>query len=132
MLDETVWTAAREFRPERFLDGGEGCGVDITGSREIKMMPFGAGPRICPGYAIGIHHAEYFVARMATLLQPWLPGVGDGERAQIRRWGGSIPCPGARIRLPLAVATTTRSAGRPSIHTLELCLPRIKSGVGRQ
>ncbi|KAF8772273.1 hypothetical protein HU200_005989 [Digitaria exilis] len=70
--DETVWTAAREFRPERFVDGGEGCGVDITGSREIKMMPFGAGRRICPGYALGIHHAEYFVARMVRELE-WRP-----------------------------------------------------------
>jgi len=75
--DEAVWTAAREFRPERFLDGGEGRGVDITGSREIRMMPFGAGRRMCPGYALGTHHAEYFVARMVSELQ-WLPGA-DGE-----------------------------------------------------
>ncbi|KAL6629326.1 hypothetical protein ACP70R_029091 [Stipagrostis hirtigluma subsp. patula] len=74
--DETVWTAAREFRPERFLDGGEGQGVDITGSREIKMMPFGAGRRMCPGYSLGIHHAEYFVARMVKELE-WLPPVGN-------------------------------------------------------
>ncbi|CAL4890534.1 unnamed protein product [Urochloa decumbens] len=75
--DETVWTAAREFRPERFLPGGEGCGVDITGSREIKMMPFGAGRRMCPGYALGTHHAEYFVARLVRDLE-WRPAA-DGE-----------------------------------------------------
>ncbi|KAG0531237.1 hypothetical protein BDA96_04G006500 [Sorghum bicolor] len=74
--DETVWTAAREFRPDRFVDGGEGCDVDITGSREIKMMPFGAGRRMCPGYSLGIHHAEYFVARMVRDLE-WRPPV-DG------------------------------------------------------
>ncbi|KQJ84862.1 cytochrome P450 89A2 [Brachypodium distachyon] len=70
--DEATWTAARKFRPERFMPGGEGHGVDVTGSREIKMMPFGAGRRACPGYALGIHHAEYFVARMVGELQ-WLP-----------------------------------------------------------
>ena len=80
-LDEAVWTAAREFRPERFLDGGEGCGVDITGRREIKMMPFGAGRRMCPGYAVGIHHAEYFVARMVRELE-WRPAA-DGVAADM-------------------------------------------------
>ncbi|XP_034583958.1 cytochrome P450 89A2-like [Setaria viridis] len=76
--DEAVWTAAREFRPERFLDGGEGYGVDITGSREIKMMPFGAGRRMCPGYAVGMHHAEYLVARMVRERE-WRPAVDMAE-----------------------------------------------------
>jgi cytochrome P450 len=79
--DETVWTAAREFRPERFLEGAEGHGVDITGTREIKMMPFGAGRRMCPGYSLAMHHAEYFVARMVRELQ-WLPPV-DGEEVDM-------------------------------------------------
>ncbi|OEL20555.1 Cytochrome P450 89A9 [Dichanthelium oligosanthes] len=67
--DETVWTAVRKFRSEQFLDGGEGFDVDITGSKEIKMMPFGAGRRMCPWYAVGMHHAEYFVARMVRELK---------------------------------------------------------------
>jgi cytochrome P450 len=74
--DETVWKVAREFQPDRFLDGGEGCGIDITGSREIKMMPFGAGRRMCPAYSLGIHHAEYFVARMVRDLE-WRPPVEE-------------------------------------------------------
>uniref|UniRef100_R7W7N0 Cytochrome P450 89A2 n=1 Tax=Aegilops tauschii TaxID=37682 RepID=R7W7N0_AEGTA len=85
--DETVWTAAREFRPERFLEGGEGHGVDITGSREIKMMPFGAGRRMCPGYTLGMHHAEYFVARMVREMERREGGERGGG-------AGRRMCPG--------------------------------------
>ncbi|KAJ1297180.1 hypothetical protein BS78_01G358000 [Paspalum vaginatum] len=75
--DETAWKAPLEFRPERFLDGGEGCDVDVTGSREIKMMPFGAGRRMCPGYTLGLLQVEFFVGSLVRQLE-WLPAV-EGE-----------------------------------------------------
>ncbi|KAF8721054.1 hypothetical protein HU200_023468 [Digitaria exilis] len=70
--DGEVWTSPMEFRPERFLDGGEGCDVDLTGSREIKMMPFGAGRRMCPGYTLGLLQVEFFVGSLVRELE-WLP-----------------------------------------------------------
>ncbi|KAJ3680109.1 hypothetical protein LUZ60_016387 [Juncus effusus] len=62
--DDKVWPDPMEFKPERFLEGGEGEGVDITGSREIKMMPFGAGRRICPAVNVALLHLEYFVVNL--------------------------------------------------------------------
>jgi cytochrome P450 len=79
--DEAAWTAAREFRPERFLEGGEGHGVDLTGSREIRMMPFGAGRRMCPGYTLGLLHVEYFVGSLVRELE-WLPPA-EGEEVDM-------------------------------------------------
>lgn len=76
-MDETVWDRPEEFRPERFVNGGEGVGVDLTGSREIKMMPFGVGRRICPGLSLALLHLEYFVANLVLEFE-WgtVPGVG--------------------------------------------------------
>ncbi|KAF5761956.1 putative cytochrome P450 [Helianthus annuus] len=59
-LDPKVWDEPMKFKPERFLvnDGV----FDVSGSRGIKMMPFGAGRRICPGSDLALLHLEYFVA----------------------------------------------------------------------
>lgn len=60
--DPAVWDDPMEFKPERFIREEEP--VDITGSRGIKMMPFGAGRRICPGIGLAMLHLEYYVANM--------------------------------------------------------------------
>ncbi|KAF5725665.1 cytochrome P450 89A2-like [Tripterygium wilfordii] len=77
--DPKVWEEPMSFKPERFMssDGGKGGEViDITGSKEIKMMPFGAGRRMCPGYGLAILHLEYFVA---NLVWNFLWEAKDGD-----------------------------------------------------
>lgn len=77
-LDPEIWGNPEEFRPERFLmiSGKGEAGFDITGSREIKMMPFGAGRRFCPGYTLGLLHLEYFLANMVWKFE-WKAAEGD-------------------------------------------------------
>ncbi|TMW87379.1 hypothetical protein EJD97_020028, partial [Solanum chilense] len=77
-LDPNVWEDPMEFRPERFLVEGSDklADFDITGSKEIKMMPFGAGRRMCPAYALAMLHLEYFVANLVWQFQ-WNPVEGD-------------------------------------------------------
>ncbi|XP_077243060.1 cytochrome P450 89A2-like [Tasmannia lanceolata] len=72
-LDGDVWKDPLEFRRERFLEGEK---VDITGSRETKMMPFGARRRICPAVSLSILHLEYFAANMVREFE-WK--AADGE-----------------------------------------------------
>ncbi|XP_038726388.1 cytochrome P450 89A2-like [Tripterygium wilfordii] len=78
--DPKVWEDPMSFKPERFMssdDGGAGEAFDITGSKEIKMMPFGAGRRMCPGYGLGMLHLEYFVANLVWNFE-WKAKDGDG------------------------------------------------------
>ncbi|KAJ6925542.1 cytochrome P450 77A1-like [Populus alba x Populus x berolinensis] len=69
--DPDLWKDPGEFRPERFLEG-DGVGVDMTGTREVKMMPFGVGRRICPAWSLGVLHVNMLLARMVHAFK-WLP-----------------------------------------------------------
>ena len=74
--DPKVWEDPMAFKPERFLNGGGGGVFDITGSRKIKMMPFGAGRRMCPASGLAILHLEYFVANLVWNFE-WKAVEGD-------------------------------------------------------
>ncbi|KAI4326326.1 hypothetical protein MLD38_031652 [Melastoma candidum] len=72
----------------RFLDessrNGEQAGTtkafDITGRREIKMMPFGAGRRIYPSYGAAILQREYF---LANLIWRYQGNAVDGDAVDL-------------------------------------------------
>ncbi|KVH87801.1 cytochrome P450 [Cynara cardunculus var. scolymus] len=42
--DSNTWSDAQRFKPQRFLD----VGIDYKG-RDLELIPFGTGRRICPG-----------------------------------------------------------------------------------
>ncbi|KAK3415521.1 hypothetical protein EUGRSUZ_H01145 [Eucalyptus grandis] len=74
-----IWEEPMAFKPERFLNsggGGEASGFDITGSKEIKMMPFGVGRRICPASGLAMLHLEYFVANLVWQFK-WRTVAGE-------------------------------------------------------
>ncbi|KAI6696957.1 hypothetical protein NL676_017076 [Syzygium grande] len=48
--DPDVWKSPLEFRPERFLEED----VDMKG-HDFRLLPFGAGRRVCPGAQLGIN-----------------------------------------------------------------------------
>ncbi|KAB2037133.1 hypothetical protein ES319_D03G053300v1, partial [Gossypium barbadense] len=56
-----LWENPMEFKPERFLINGD---FDISGTKEIKMMPFRVGKRMCPAYRLAMLHLKYFVANL--------------------------------------------------------------------
>ncbi|KAK7309477.1 hypothetical protein RJT34_06233 [Clitoria ternatea] len=74
--DPNVWEDPMEFKPERFFGNDErDVNFDLKGTGEIKMMPFGAGRRVCPAISMATLHLEYFVA---NLVRDFKWSIEDG------------------------------------------------------
>ncbi|KAM0877168.1 hypothetical protein ACQ4PT_035672 [Festuca glaucescens] len=75
--DKATWTDPDEFRPERFLAGGEAENVGpLSVPKEIRMMPFGAGHRHCPGVGMGMMLIKCFLATLVGEFD-WAPSAQD-------------------------------------------------------
>ncbi|XP_061358398.1 flavonoid 3'-monooxygenase-like [Gastrolobium bilobum] len=62
--DPNEWSEPLEFKPERFLQGGQKADVDVRGN-DFEIIPFGAGRRICAGMNLGIRMVQLLTATLA-------------------------------------------------------------------
>ncbi|CAN6935567.1 unnamed protein product [Brassica oleracea] len=69
--DEKVWPEAHEYKPERFLGSQESDNFPIMGS-DLRLAPFGAGRRVCPGKSMGIATVELWLAQLLGSFK-WVP-----------------------------------------------------------
>lgn len=65
---QEIWEEAGEFKPERFIARE----VDMTGTKEVTMIPFSAGRRMCPGANMALMHVALFLGRLVQAFQ-WGP-----------------------------------------------------------
>ncbi|GLJ48320.1 hypothetical protein SUGI_1020060 [Cryptomeria japonica] len=65
--DPAIWQSPQEFQPERFLEEK----VDIRGN-DLRLAPFGAGRRVCPGKALGLTTVHLWVAKLLHHYK-WTP-----------------------------------------------------------
>nr|QBF29342.1 flavonoid 3 hydroxylase [Crocus sativus]QBF29343.1 flavonoid 3' hydroxylase [Crocus sativus] len=75
--DPTIWPDPMEFRPSRFLPGGQGEHVEVRGTH-FELMPFGAGRRICAGTSMGIRVVH---STVATLIHAFDWKLPEGQSA---------------------------------------------------
>lgn len=61
--DPKVWANPESFTPERFLPSEGGQDVDVRGN-DLRLAPFGAGRRVCPGRALGLATVTLWVAQL--------------------------------------------------------------------
>ncbi|GAB2251739.1 hypothetical protein Droror1_Dr00004586 [Drosera rotundifolia] len=68
--DEKIWPDPDEFKPERFIEED----VKIMGS-DLRLAPFGAGRRVCPGKALGLVAVQLWLAQMLQNFK-WVAADG--------------------------------------------------------
>ncbi|XP_047065172.1 cytochrome P450 89A2-like [Lolium rigidum] len=94
---KATWTDPDEFRPERFLSGGEGEDVGpLPVPKEIRMMSFGAGHRHCPGVGMRMMLIKCLMATLVGEFE-WAPSAqecsGGGDATELNGSKRTKPWP---------------------------------------
>jgi cytochrome P450 len=94
-LDARHFATPLEFRPERWLAGG---GNVSAGSAKRVSMPFGAGPRMCPGRYLALSEIKMVIAMLLHRFSIDDVSTPDGSEVQERLAVTMAPV-GLRMRL---------------------------------
>ncbi|WOK93295.1 hypothetical protein Cni_G01992 [Canna indica] len=98
--DADVWADPDSFKPERFVVGEGGIDVDIRGG-DLRLAPFGAGRRVCPGKNLGLATVWLWVARLVHGFE-WTPAEGAGVEL------GEVLKLSLEMKTPLTATATAR------------------------
>uniref|UniRef100_A0A7N0TN66 Flavonoid 3'-hydroxylase n=1 Tax=Kalanchoe fedtschenkoi TaxID=63787 RepID=A0A7N0TN66_KALFE len=77
--DPEAWEEPLEFRPGRFMPGGERPNADVRGT-DFEVIPFGAGRRICAGMSLGIRVVQLVTATLVHAFDWELPAGQSVEK----------------------------------------------------
>ncbi|MBA0723124.1 hypothetical protein Golax_003733 [Gossypium laxum] len=73
--DPNVWEDPLVFRPERFVKYLGGAEVDVRGG-DLRLAPFGAGRRVCPGKNLGLVTVGLWVAKLVQHFK-WVQDLAN-------------------------------------------------------
>ncbi|OMO53909.1 Cytochrome P450 [Corchorus capsularis] len=97
--DPAVWKDPEVFRPERFLEED----VDMKG-HDYRLLPFGAGRRVCPGAQLGINLVTSMLGHLLHHFV-WTPPEGvKAEEIDMAENPGLV----AYMRTPVQAVATPR------------------------
>ncbi|KAL4651660.1 hypothetical protein ACB092_01G176900 [Castanea dentata] len=102
--DPKVWEEPLVFKPERFLDAD----VDVRGG-DLRLAPFGAGRRVCPGKNLGLVTVTLWVAKLLQHFE-WVQDMANPvDLTEVLK----LSC---EMKSPLSVVAVSRN-GVPPIYT---------------
>ncbi|KAI4352803.1 hypothetical protein L6164_007021 [Bauhinia variegata] len=73
--DPDVWEEPLVFKPERFVKSDGGVEVDVRGV-DLRLAPFGAGRRVCPGKNLGLVTVNLWVAKLVHHFE-WVQAMAN-------------------------------------------------------
>lgn len=80
-VDERLVPRAGAFEPERWLPGEAAAAMSLQSAKRISM-PFGAGPRICPGRYLALLEMKMAMAMLLTQFDIESVATADGHPAR--------------------------------------------------
>ena len=95
---------ADRFQPERWLPGATGAAAQMTAGARRTSMPFGAGPRICPGRYLALLEMKVAIATLLSRFDIDSVHTADGQPPAERLAFTMTPV-GLRLRLRARQAT---------------------------
>ncbi|KAK1293704.1 Cytochrome P450 98A2 [Acorus calamus] len=99
--DPAHWCDPLEFRPERFFEED----VDMKG-HDFRLLPFGAGRRVCPGAQLGINMVQSMLGHLLHHFE-WAPPEGmKAEEIDMSENPGMVTF----MTVPLTAVATPRLA----------------------
>ena len=95
---------ADQFQPERWLPGATGAAAQMSAGARRTSMPFGAGPRICPGRYLALLEMKVAIATLLNRFEVDSVHTADGL-APVERLAFTMTPVGLRLRLRLRAPT---------------------------
>jgi cytochrome P450 len=80
-VDERYFEDAQAFKPERWLAEGQGADHNASQAKRVSM-PFGAGPRVCPGRYLALLEMKMAMALLLSRFDIVGVDTPDGREAQ--------------------------------------------------
>jgi len=96
-LDERYFEDAEAFKPERWLAEGHGADHNASQAKRVSM-PFGAGPRVCPGRYLALLEMKLAMAMLLSRFDIVSVDTPDGKAAQ-EHMAFTMEPVGLRLRL---------------------------------
>ncbi|KAB1224234.1 Cytochrome P450 78A7 [Morella rubra] len=108
--DPEVWEDPLVFKPERFLKTEGGIDMDVRGL-DLRLAPFGAGRRVCPGKNLGLVTVSLWVAKLVHHFKWIQDTVNPIDLTEVLKLSCEMKNPLSVLAIPKTGVQLTRGQG---------------------